>query len=143
MGGQLHHGIGRGFKAGNINHGLGTAAAIQERGGVYLIGVDTDWTVSAPDYADITFTSVLKRLELSVQAASRAVATAAAAALGEIAGAEAVHVTYRGSALKAATRYGWTVTVWTRAGETLTGGSWFETGLMDPSPSLTASQLSR
>ena len=55
--------------------GLGTAAAIQERGNAYLIGVDTDWTVSAPEYADITFTSVLKRLELSVQAASRAVAT--------------------------------------------------------------------
>jgi basic membrane protein A len=55
--------------------GLGSAAAIQERGGAWLVGVDTDWTVSAPEYADITLTSVLKHLELSVQTASRAVAT--------------------------------------------------------------------
>ena len=48
---------------------------------------------------------------------------------------EAIHINYAGSALKAATRYAWTVTVWTQAGARLTGGSWFETGLMDPSPS--------
>jgi alpha-L-rhamnosidase len=49
-------------------------------------------------------------------------------------GAEAVHVTYGGSPLKASTRYAWTVTVWTRTGATFAAGSWFETGLMDPSP---------
>jgi hypothetical protein len=49
-------------------------------------------------------------------------------------GSEAVHVTYGGSALKASTRYTWTVTVWTLAGAPLTASSWFETGLMDPSP---------
>ncbi len=54
--------------------GLGTAAAIKERGGAWLIGVDTDWTVSAPEYNDITLTSVLKHLELSVQTAAHAVA---------------------------------------------------------------------
>jgi alpha-L-rhamnosidase len=53
-------------------------------------------------------------------------------------GSGAVHVTYGGSALKAATRYAWTVTVWTQAGAPLTASSWFETGLMDPSPSLAA-----
>ncbi|MBM4423475.1 MAG: BMP family ABC transporter substrate-binding protein [Chloroflexi bacterium] len=55
--------------------GLGTAAAVKERGGAYLIGVDSDWFVSAPEYQDIVLTSILKRLDLSVQAASRAVAT--------------------------------------------------------------------
>jgi basic membrane protein A len=54
--------------------GLGTAAAVQERGGAWIVGVDTDWTVSAPEYADIVLTSVLKHLELSVQSAAKAVA---------------------------------------------------------------------
>jgi len=53
-------------------------------------------------------------------------------------GVETLHITYGGSALSAATRYLWTVTVWTRAGATLTASSWFETGLMDPSPSSAA-----
>jgi basic membrane protein A len=61
--------------------GLGTAAAILERSSadapVWLVGVDTDWTVSAPEYADVTLTSVLKRLDFSVVTASRAVATGA------------------------------------------------------------------
>lgn len=30
--------------------GLGTAAAVQERGNAWIIGVDTDWTVSASQY---------------------------------------------------------------------------------------------
>ena len=54
--------------------GLGAAAAVQDRGGAYIIGVDTDWTVSAPEYADIVLTSVEKRLDLSVLTASKAVA---------------------------------------------------------------------
>jgi basic membrane protein A len=45
--------------------GLGTAAAAQERGGVYIIGVDTDWTVSSPEYSAITLTSVLKRMDVT------------------------------------------------------------------------------
>jgi basic membrane protein A and related proteins len=45
--------------------GLGTAAAVQERGGGYIIGVDTDWTVTAPDYAAITLTSVLKNMDVT------------------------------------------------------------------------------
>jgi alpha-L-rhamnosidase len=48
--------------------------------------------------------------------------------------AGALHITYSGSTLEAATRYAWTVTVWTQAGAKLTATSWFETGLMDPSP---------
>ncbi len=46
--------------------GLGSAAAIQERSGVWLIGVDTDWTISAPEYADIILTSVLKNMNTAV-----------------------------------------------------------------------------
>lgn len=49
--------------------GLGTAAAAQERGNVYIIGVDTDWTVSAEEYADIVLTSVLKNMDVAVFAA--------------------------------------------------------------------------
>jgi alpha-L-rhamnosidase len=51
---------------------------------------------------------------------------------------ESLGVTYGGSPLKAATRYAWTVTVWSAAGAKLAAHSWFETGLMDPAPSLTA-----
>ena len=50
-------------------------------------------------------------------------------------GSGAIHITYGGSPLNAATRYSWTVTVWTQSGAQLSAGSWFETGLMDPSPS--------
>lgn len=45
--------------------GLGTAAAAQERGGVYIIGVDTDWYVTAPEYSGIILTSVLKKMEVT------------------------------------------------------------------------------
>ena len=46
--------------------GLGTAAAAAEHGNAYIIGVDTDWTVFAPEYKNVTLTSVLKRLDLTV-----------------------------------------------------------------------------
>jgi basic membrane protein A len=46
--------------------GLGTAAVAQERDGVYIIGVDTDWTVSSPEYAGIILTSVLKNMDVAV-----------------------------------------------------------------------------
>jgi basic membrane protein A len=45
--------------------GLGTAAAAQERGNVYIIGVDNDWTQTAPEYADIILTSVLKKMDVT------------------------------------------------------------------------------
>ncbi|MFH1929756.1 MAG: extracellular solute-binding protein, partial [Chloroflexota bacterium] len=48
--------------------GLGTAAAVQERGGM-LIGVDTDWVVSAPEYEDIVLTSVRKNMDVAVYTA--------------------------------------------------------------------------
>lgn len=46
--------------------GLGTAAAVNERGNAYIIGVDTDWTISSPEYTDITLTSVMKNMDVAV-----------------------------------------------------------------------------
>ena len=45
--------------------GLGTAAAAQERGDVYIVGVDADWFVTNSQYADIILTSVLKNMDVT------------------------------------------------------------------------------
>lgn len=42
--------------------GLGAAAAAQAAGNVWIIGVDSDWTLTAPDYSDIILTSVMKNM---------------------------------------------------------------------------------
>jgi len=42
--------------------GLGAAAAAQAAGDVWIIGVDSDWIQTAPDYADIILTSVMKNM---------------------------------------------------------------------------------
>ena len=52
--------------------GLGTAAAVKERGKM-LIGVDTDMAISAPEYKDILLTSVLKNMDVAVFDAIKAV----------------------------------------------------------------------
>ncbi len=50
--------------------GGGTYAALQETAAVDMgIGVDVDWTVSAPQYTDVLLTSILKRIDNSVAAA--------------------------------------------------------------------------
>jgi basic membrane protein A len=46
--------------------GLGSAQAVKEAGDAWVIGVDTDWTVSAPEYEDVIFTSVLKNMDVAV-----------------------------------------------------------------------------
>jgi len=46
--------------------GLGSAQAVRERGNAWIIGVDTDWTISASEYADIILTSVLKNMDVAV-----------------------------------------------------------------------------
>jgi basic membrane protein A len=46
--------------------GQGTATAARERDGVYLIGVDTDWTVSSPEFSEMILTSVIKRMDVAV-----------------------------------------------------------------------------
>lgn len=43
--------------------GLGTAAAAEERGGVYIVGVDADWVLTNPQYSGLTLTSVLKNMD--------------------------------------------------------------------------------
>ena len=53
-------------------------------------------------------------------------------------GSNALGIAYAGTPLKAATRYTWTVTVWDQSGAVSTATSWFETGLMNPSASLSA-----
>jgi basic membrane protein A len=45
--------------------GLGAAAAVKERGNAYIIGVDSDWFLTAPDYADITLTSIMKLMDVT------------------------------------------------------------------------------
>ena len=45
--------------------GLGSAAAIKTRGSGYLIGVDYDWYLTAPEYKDIMLTSVLKFMDVT------------------------------------------------------------------------------
>lgn len=47
--------------------GLGAAAAAQEAGDVMFIGVDSDWFETAPDYADLILTSVVKEIAASVE----------------------------------------------------------------------------
>jgi|GEM_PF-106955 len=46
--------------------GLGTGAAVQANPGTKLIGVDTDWYVSAPEYSDVVLTSVEKQMDVAV-----------------------------------------------------------------------------
>jgi basic membrane protein A len=46
--------------------GRGSAQVAQELGNVYIIGVDTDWTESSYEYADVILTSVLKNMDVAV-----------------------------------------------------------------------------
>jgi basic membrane protein A len=48
--------------------GLGAAAAIKERGNAYVIGVDSDWFLTSPEYASITLTSVQKLMDATTLA---------------------------------------------------------------------------
>ncbi|HEU4895174.1 MAG TPA: BMP family ABC transporter substrate-binding protein, partial [Acidimicrobiia bacterium] len=52
----------------------GSAALAQEAGDVWVIGVDADWFVTAPEYEDVILTSVLKGLDVAVYSAIEAVA---------------------------------------------------------------------
>jgi len=46
--------------------GLGSAAYCKETGSCMIVGVDTDWTVSASEYTDVILTSVLKNMDVAV-----------------------------------------------------------------------------
>jgi len=52
--------------------GLGSAAYCQETASCMIIGVDTDWTVSASEYTDVILTSVLKNMDVAVFDATKA-----------------------------------------------------------------------
>lgn len=52
--------------------GVGTASAVQERG-MMMIGVDTDWYVSAEAYKAIYLSSILKNMDVAVYDAIKAV----------------------------------------------------------------------
>ncbi|MGQ9466258.1 MAG: BMP family lipoprotein [Anaerolineae bacterium] len=47
--------------------GLGTAAAVKDHPGTMLIGVDTDWCVSAEEYCPVVLTSVMKNMHIAVR----------------------------------------------------------------------------
>lgn len=47
--------------------GLGTAAAVREHEGTMLIGVDTDWCISAEEYCPVVLTSVIKNMDVAVR----------------------------------------------------------------------------
>jgi len=53
--------------------GLGTAAAVQERGNAWIVGVDNDWAVVNSDYAAVILTSVLKNMDVTTLAAIQSV----------------------------------------------------------------------
>ena len=46
--------------------GLGSAAYCKESGACKIVGVDTDWTVSASEYTDVILTSVKKNMDVAV-----------------------------------------------------------------------------
>ncbi|HEY90034.1 MAG TPA: BMP family ABC transporter substrate-binding protein [Thermoflexia bacterium] len=46
--------------------GLGSAQAVKEQGNAWIVGVDTDWVISAPEYAEIVLTSVMKNMDVAV-----------------------------------------------------------------------------
>jgi basic membrane protein A and related proteins len=46
--------------------GAGALYAVQTHGSAFLIGVDTDWTVTFPEYKDIMLTSIMKNFDVSV-----------------------------------------------------------------------------
>ncbi|HDQ35182.1 MAG TPA: BMP family ABC transporter substrate-binding protein [Chloroflexi bacterium] len=46
--------------------GLGSAEAVLQAGNAWIIGVDTDWTISAENYASVILTSVMKNMDVAV-----------------------------------------------------------------------------
>ncbi len=51
---------------------------------------------------------------------------------------KSLNIPYAGSQLQPTTRYNWSVTVWDQNGITAKESAWFETGLMNPDPNLSA-----
>lgn len=57
---------------------------------------------------------------------------------GKIASGQSLGVSYGGQPLRPTTRYRWQVTLWDQQGRQATADTWFETGLMNPDPALSA-----
>jgi basic membrane protein A len=53
--------------------GLGSAAYCQETSSCKIVGVDTDWTVSASEYTNVVLTSVMKNMNVAVYDAIKSV----------------------------------------------------------------------
>ena len=56
----------------------------------------------------------------------------------KVIGSDSVGIQYEGSLLNATTKYKWMVTVWNQNGDKVSESSWFETGLMNANPDLSA-----
>ena len=48
-----------------VGAGAGALYAVKTHGNAYLIGVETDWAMSEPEYAGIILTSILKNLDVT------------------------------------------------------------------------------
>ncbi|MEQ8415665.1 MAG: family 78 glycoside hydrolase catalytic domain [Imperialibacter sp.] len=57
---------------------------------------------------------------------------------GKIESDKALGITYGGASLQPTTKYNWTVTLWGNQKSSASASSWFETGLMNPDPNLSA-----
>jgi basic membrane protein A len=55
--------------------GLGTARLAMEFGDRYIIGVDSDWYLTAPEYRSVILTSVLKKMDVTTYTAIEAAFT--------------------------------------------------------------------
>jgi alpha-L-rhamnosidase len=100
------------------------------------LGIDVtaprfSWQMQAPDeehgYAQTAYQLVVKDPQGRVCWDSK-----------KVPNSSAVGIRYAGTPLKAANRYTWTVTVWDQSGDASSATSWFETGLMNPDPGLSA-----
>jgi basic membrane protein A len=56
-----------------VDVGQGALLAVKSHGNAYIIGVDTDWTVTFPEYKDIILTSIMKPYDVSVVQAVKAI----------------------------------------------------------------------
>jgi basic membrane protein A and related proteins len=53
--------------------GAGALYAVKAHGSAYVIGVDTDWAVTNPEYADVILTSVVKNFDVSIVQSVKAI----------------------------------------------------------------------
>ncbi|HJR80946.1 MAG TPA: BMP family ABC transporter substrate-binding protein [Anaerolineales bacterium] len=53
--------------------GVGALHTVRTHGAAYIIGVDTDWATTYPDYEEIILTSIMKNLDVSVVQAVKSI----------------------------------------------------------------------